>query len=260
MHVGLITYQTGHRKTLEVTLKLLTKGYRVTLFAFPFVPRTTVRSHFADRPYQLLDYDVQAFCRQTGVGYYPVGGWTDGHAAELDHPTDRGRVEVFLCCIAKIIPAAFIDGRTILNCHPGLLPHNRGVDAFKWSIVNGGPVGVTLHAIDEVIDRGMILYRRLVPILSTDTLGMFCQRAYDFECDLLGNFDLHLHALRYKWFVEDTYPLSRQRIPKDIDDRLEAVFIEKRAALIDAAQNPNRPSSAGGESGPFAEDRQSVHV
>jgi methionyl-tRNA formyltransferase len=236
MHVGLITYETGHRKTLEVALKLLTKGYRVTLFAFPFVRRATVSSHYADRPFQLWDFDVHEFCRQTGIGYHPVEGWSDDHAAALSGSGADGRVDVFLCCIAKIIPAAFIEGRVFLNCHPGLLPYNRGVDAFKWSIVNGDAVGVTLHAIDEAIDRGAILYRRPVPILSNDTLPVLCQRAYDFECDLLANFDLHLKNLRREWLVGDSYPLSRKRIPKEIDDRLEQVFLEKRAMLIDAAQ------------------------
>jgi Formyl transferase len=236
MHVGVITYQTGHRKTLGITLKLLTKGYRVTHFAFPFVQRRKSASYYPDRPQQLLDYDVRDFCTRAGVDYRPVEGWTDTHATELGKPGENDAPEVFLSCIAKIIPATFIEGRTILNCHPGMLPHNRGVDAFKWSIVNAWPVGVTLHAIDEVIDRGTILFRRLVPIFANDTLPALCQRAYDFECDLLANFDVHLDNLRHKWLVGDTFPISHKRIPKEIDDRLEAVFLEKRAELMDATR------------------------
>lgn len=235
MHVGLITYQTGHRKTLELTLKLLTKGYRVTLYAFPFVRRVSVSSHYPDRPLQLWEFDVEEFCRQSGVGYRAVDGWSDDHAGALGNSGDEGSVDLFLCCIAKIIPEAFIQRRTFLNCHPGLLPYNRGVDAFKWSIVNGGPLGVTLHVIDEVIDRGMILYRCPVPILSNDTLAALCQRAYDVECDLLANFDLHLQNLRCGWFVGEAHPLSRKRIPKELDDRIETVFLEKRAMLLEAA-------------------------
>lgn len=235
MRVGLITYQHGHRKTLELTLKLLTKDYLVTLFAFPFKKRSLATSMedvvngldrpYRDRPYQLLDYDVKEFCKRYNIGYKEMPGWGDEHADEFDG------CDVYLHCTAKIIPASFLSDRTILNCHPGLLPRNRGVDAFKWAIVQGWPIGVTLHAIDEEIDRGIILYRRIVPILNNDKLSDVCLRAYNFEVDLLSNFDKHLNNLRYDWKVGDSWPVSHSKIPKTLDQDIEEIF-EARKGLL----------------------------
>jgi hypothetical protein len=169
MHVGIITYQTGHLKTWQVIRKVLTKGYRVTVYAFPFElrPPKPGPARYKDRPDQLIDLDVPSFCRRYGVGYVPVEGWGDEFAACIGAPGQPDSPDVYLHCIAKIVPASFIAGRTILNCHPGLLPQNRGVDAFKWSVVNKWPVGIALHVIDPEIDRGVILRRMRIPVFST---------------------------------------------------------------------------------------------
>lgn len=220
MHVGLITYQTGHRKTLEVTLKLRTRGHRITWYAFPFVKRAPKdNNRYPDRPVQLLDFDVEAFCAAEDVGYRAMGGWSEEITRLRDDPDPA---DVYLHCTSKIVPAHFLGGRQVLNCHPGLLPRNRGVDALKWSIVKGWPIGVTLHVIDEEIDRGHILYRCRVPLLSDDTLHAVCRRAYEMECDLLANFDAHRHACPEP--VGDHHPISHARIPADVDARLESVF------------------------------------
>lgn len=233
MHVGLITYQTGHRKTLEVTLKLLSKGYRVTWYAFPFVryaPKIGP-APYQDRPPQLLDYDIEAFCREEGVSCRAMGGWSEDCTALADDPDPA---DIWLHCTAKIVPKHFLDGRRVLNVHAGLLPKNRGVDAFKWSLIKGWPIGVTLHAIDETIDGGTILFRRTVPILATDKFEDLCRRMYDFECDLLANFDAHLGNLSHGWQVGDTYPISHSRIPKDMECRLEDIFLSRmhKRALV----------------------------
>lgn len=256
MHVGVITYQTGHLKTAEITRKLMSKSFRVTLFAFPFKPRRqNPEARYADRPTQLVDYDVPAFCRRYGIGYVPVPGWGEDFAAALGVPGAAETPDVFLHCIAKIIPPAFIRGRTILNGHPGLLPHNRGVDSFKWAIVNKWPIGVTLHVIDEAIDRGWILRRMRVPLLENDRLDDVWRRAYDVETDLLANFDYYLHNRARDWFVGDTHPCSHRLIPREIDAEIEQVFMQNRAELIAASTNLNiheHPADTAPAAGPDA--------
>ena len=232
MHVGIITYRTGHLKTWQTIRRLMSKGYRITLFAFPFKLRPYRPGPFEDRPYQIIDFDVERFCASHGLGYREVDGWEDHRASELDWPGGSDRPDVYLTCVAKIVPAAFIGGRTILNAHPGLLPQNRGVDAFKWCLVNKWPFGVTLHIIDEEIDRGTILYRIRVPVWPNDALGDVCQRAYDLEGDLLANFDIHLPNRDKGWFVGDGHALSHKRIPTDTDERLEALFAENRDEFV----------------------------
>jgi phosphoribosylglycinamide formyltransferase-1 len=191
------------------------------LFAFPFVkrqPKDNGPAPYPDRPAQIMGFDVEAFCRRYGFGFRAMTGWQDENTVMFTG------MDVWLHCTAKIVPPAFIDGRVILNVHPGLLPQNRGVDAFKWALVNGWPIGVTLHKIDEQIDRGTILYRHVVPILSDDTLPVVCERAYSFECDLLANFQDHLRWLTQPWLVGDEHPVSHKRIPAEIDAVLPKVF------------------------------------
>jgi phosphoribosylglycinamide formyltransferase-1 len=243
MHVGIITYQTGHLKTWQMMRRLLTQSHRITLFAFPFkkrVPGTgECPSRYTDRPFQLIDLDVQAFCRAQGVGYVAVGGWEPEFASRLGQPGDLDTPDVFLHCTAKIVPRPFLEGRTILNCHPGLLPHNRGVDAFKWAIVNKWPVGVTLHILDEAIDRGTILARMRIPVLSRDSLTDVWQRTYDFEGDLLGHFERYIGNRAHGWHVGDDHPCSHARIPADLDRRIEAVFLANREELVRLATDLN---------------------
>jgi methionyl-tRNA formyltransferase len=59
--------------------------------------------------------------------------------------------------------------RGVLNVHPGYLPYNRGRNAQIWGIVDGTPVGATLHYMDEGVDTGPIVERVEVVIAPTDT-------------------------------------------------------------------------------------------
>ena len=179
-----------------------------------------------------MDLDIEGLCKRLSIRYCKVPGWDDSHAPALGIPGHADTPDVYLTCIAKIIPASFLSERIIINTHPGLLPENRGVDAFKRSIVNGWPVGVSLHVIDEVIDRGILLHRVKVPILPEDSLQDVAARTYEVEVDLLANFDYHLPQLSANRKVSDEYPLSRRRIPGELDWALESIFLKQRAKLV----------------------------
>jgi methionyl-tRNA formyltransferase len=52
----------------------------------------------------------------------------------------------------------------IWNVHAGDLPNYRGRHAITWAILEGAlEIGITVHRIDETIDRGHALYRTTVP-------------------------------------------------------------------------------------------------
>src|SRR3990167_1962069 len=154
MHIGLITYQVGHLRTWQLLRHFMTAAQQVTVFAFPFKHRPEVNYRYRDRPEQiLLGLDLERYCRENNIAYRKINSWDLENASQLDYPDEETRPRAYLTCIGKIIPPAFIAGRKILNVHPGLLPHNRGVDSFKRSLVNEWPFGVTLHVIDEQIDR-----------------------------------------------------------------------------------------------------------
>jgi hypothetical protein len=222
MHIGLISYQTGHLKTRQLIDRLWATD-RVTVYAFPFKYREVpAETRYPDRPDQLIALNMRDYCRAKGVDYVEVGGWNEQHAAALDGP------DVYLMCIGKIVPAHFIKGRTIINAHPGLLPVNRGVDAFKWSIVRGAQLGVSLHIIDEKIDAGTCIGRRVVEVFNRDTLRTTCDLAYEIEVEMMAGFERYLKLKKWHFEVGDEYPVSHERIPADMDRRLESIFEANR--------------------------------
>lgn len=239
MNVGLITYQVAHRRTFELSTKLRINGHRVTLFAFPFVkrhPRPSVG--FQERPPQIEDWNVEDFCNCNGLGFVKVESWDPKHADMISGP------DVWITCIAKIIPQEWIRQRVILNCHPGLLPINRGVDAWRRAIVQGLPIGVTLHQIDSEIDAGIILTRVRVPILKTDTLIDVAVRSYSLELDLMSNFDRHLFRSSFKWAGNDiSFGLGTGLCHSSIQEghaiKLSSMFELKKEELIKLSQDSN---------------------
>jgi folate-dependent phosphoribosylglycinamide formyltransferase PurN len=48
----------------------------------------------------------------------------------------------------------------VLNAHLALLPEIRGMSSPEWSLLNGVPLGITIHFMDSGIDTGPILLRR----------------------------------------------------------------------------------------------------
>jgi len=51
----------------------------------------------------------------------------------------------------------------VINVHLGLLPEIRGMSSPEWSLLQGVPVGITIHYMDSGIDTGRILWRRDFP-------------------------------------------------------------------------------------------------
>lgn len=51
----------------------------------------------------------------------------------------------------------------VINVHLGLLPEIRGMSSPEWSLLQGVPVGVTIHYMDSGIDTGRILLRHAFP-------------------------------------------------------------------------------------------------
>lgn len=65
---------------------------------------------------------------------------------------------------SKIIKPDIIEllNGNIVNIHNSYLPYNRGSDPNLWSLVDDTPRGVTLHYIDEKLDKGFIIAQTLL--------------------------------------------------------------------------------------------------
>ena len=57
----------------------------------------------------------------------------------------------------------------VVNLHNSYLPWNRGADPNIWSMIDGTPRGVSLHYVDENLDKGSIIAQKFVIDNSDET-------------------------------------------------------------------------------------------
>jgi methionyl-tRNA formyltransferase len=63
-----------------------------------------------------------------------------------------------------IIPAKVLGIPSVgfLNLHPAFLPYNRGWHTPTWAILEGTPIGATLHFMSEGLDVGDIVHQKQI--------------------------------------------------------------------------------------------------
>tara|TARA_B100000579_G_C22848758_1_gene866012 strand:+ start:8493 stop:9659 length:1167 start_codon:yes stop_codon:yes gene_type:complete len=186
--IGLITYNKPHKKSLDLFFKLQENNHTdITLLILPWKNFKKRANYFSHRPklskkseslidlkkkYNLKTRKLRSLKDYNNLDYVLIGG-------------------------AYILPPKLIKKNFIINCHPGLIPFSRGLDAFKWSIKSKEILGNTLHYVDENIDMGKIIYQNITPILNSDTLEDAAKRHYDSEVSMLSNFSNYVHQENY---------------------------------------------------------------
>lgn len=73
------------------------------------------------------------------------------------------------------------------NFHYGLLPEMRGADpVFETIRSRAGQSGITVHAIDQYIDKGNIILKKKIPVTADMTHGALCTHLSWLGADLLN--------------------------------------------------------------------------
>ncbi|MBJ7498556.1 MAG: hypothetical protein JHC57_02250 [Sphingopyxis sp.] len=219
--LGIISYDYRHLKTEQVALGLHARGFEaLTFYTLPFAPRPGREILFEHRP----DMSGGAHTRSVAEA---VGARFVACAAADQIPADEA--DLFLVAGAGILPPAFVGatrGR-VINIHPGIIPLVRGLDAFKWAIVDGMPMGVTMHTIDEEADAGEVLSIVETPLFETDTLESFAQRHYEIEIMMAVNFDEFVAGAADPG-AYDVRP-ARMRMPLAVQEQLRPAFEDYKA-------------------------------
>lgn len=184
MKICVITYNAPHKKTSDVVLNLHSMGrYSIDFMVFPFSKRPERSVLFEHRPFQFEGPPLKSLARLVN--------------AEIFDCKDSLRLieefDYFIVCGAGLLEENFANSGKVLNCHPGLLPVARGLDALKWAIYNETPVGNTLHLIDSGVDAGRTLAHLKTPIFSDDTIESFAARHYAGEIYMLSNFEYFIN-------------------------------------------------------------------
>lgn len=157
----------------------------LAFFALPFVARKPREILFAHRP-EMTD----------GAPSVEVAAALGASFTRCQTPDaiPPDAADIFLIVGAGLLPPSFVTatrGR-VLNSHPGLIPLVRGLDAFKWAILDQKPIGNTLHYIDEAADAGDVVASVRTPIFPDDTLEGFARRHYEIEIAMMVQFDQYI--------------------------------------------------------------------
>jgi phosphoribosylglycinamide formyltransferase 1 len=222
LRIGLIGYDHAHLMTEQVLHRLLLKNQsgigprlEVKLLALPFTSRPLRKVLFAHRPDQEKSVPTRELAVRHRLDFVPCTYDSIPDVADL-----------YLIAGAGIFSASAIGQKKIFNAHPGIIPLARGLDAFKWSILAGVPLGVTLHTIDAEIDAGEVLAIVRTPVFPSDSLDTLARRHYELELDVLGEFLTFLEGKAKASLL--AYPESppRMRMPIDIENEMIAKFEE----------------------------------
>ena len=88
----------------------------------------------------------------------------------------------------QLFPKNLVDNHNCINVHPGFNPYNRGWFPQVFSIINGKPIGVTIHKMDEELDHGAIIAQKKLEIEPWETSLDIYRRILQAEIDLFGDF------------------------------------------------------------------------
>jgi phosphoribosylglycinamide formyltransferase-1 len=132
----------------------------------------------------------------------PVKGRDPGEIAEetLQALLESKVDVIFLAGYLRLVPAPVVQrfqGR-ILNIHPALLPSFGGKGMWgrhvHQAVLDAGSrvTGPTVHVVDEVYDRGLILAQWPVPVRNDDTPETLAARVLAVEHRLYPEVAAHL--------------------------------------------------------------------
>lgn len=180
--IGIITYDRPHRKTQDLISQLIFKGYNnLLVIAIPFIERKTFQPLFSHRPTKAANIMVSEMCDHLGIQYVKT------EIAGLQVYLSKFNFEHILIAGAGLVPEEITKEFKIINSHPGYLPNVKGLDALKWAILNGQPIGVTTHYISGNTDEGLLIERQIIPVYFEDTFHSVAFRQYETEIEMLVN-------------------------------------------------------------------------
>jgi len=165
-------------------------GIRVSEFLLADSSTDVTRIIVNDPPKRRLPLDLERLSASLGV---PVVSYSEAWESEVEtqNMDSLGVSVLFGHILSNHQIGCFSRG--VINCHPSLLPYNRGAFPAAWSIMDGSPSGVTIHFMDEGVDTGSILIQTPVQAFSSDTSGTLYARTLE---TLYETFTMHWSEIR----------------------------------------------------------------
>ena len=212
MNVTIITYDSSHSKTADIFFQLRGDGeVEISFLLVPFTKRPDRDVLLNHRPDQFVGPRIRDI-----ADYYGLNIWEYNDRAEAVSQSDY-----LIIGGANLLEPELANCGKIINGHAGLIPLVRGLDAFKWAILNSAPIGNTLHFIDEHADAGSVIHQELTPLFYDDTLESFAERHYKIEICMLARFSDYLKRGRK---LDHPVMQPKKRMPLELEREMIAAF------------------------------------
>lgn len=91
----------------------------------------------------------------------------------------------------------------VLNLHPAYLPYNRGWHTPSWALLEGTPIGATLHFMDEGIDTGDIVFQKQLQPSPGDTANSLYQKLKTLELEVFKEGWALIEENHYERLIQD---------------------------------------------------------
>lgn len=211
--IAIITYDAPHRKTQDLICKLILNGYpEIHLVVIPWIQRKNYQPIFSHRPSGKVPVSIEETCARMHLDFTRV------NTEDLTHYFDQNSFDHILIGGAGILPEDLAANHKVINAHPGYLPNTKGLDAFKWSIYSGMPIGATTHYISDKTDEGELIEKTIIPVYFEDTFHSVAYRLYETEIDMMVNAirRIEQNEATLESLADDSY-ISNRRMPHHLE-------------------------------------------
>lgn len=218
--IAIITYDAPHRKTQDLLSRLKMYGYHdITLIATPWIQRKVFQPIYSHRPSNSVPLPLENIAFNLEISLVKL------NIEEINGYLEKHPFEFILIGGAGLLPNDLVETHRIINAHPGFLPEVRGLDALKWAIYEGKPIGVTTHYVDAKADEGLSIERRRLIPKPDDTFHTFAYRLYETEIEMMVN-ALTLVARQKEEGLDLSIgdAIAHRRMPPEIEEHLLSSF------------------------------------
>ncbi len=121
----------------------------------------------------------------------------------------------------------------VLNLHPAYLPFNRGWHTPSWALLEGTPIGATLHFMDEGVDTGDIIFRKELRIAPDDTAHSLYGRLKELEYELFRESWSQIAAGTYQRVPQLPHEGTRHKKEELFSEAIQRIDLEERIVAGD---------------------------
>lgn len=230
MKIAVFAYNFPHKKTQDFLWTLLAHGLKPDIVIGQEwknlgIPESTYRV----RARHIALIHPQDICRKFNIKYLVL----DHESKEALSLLRKIDIDIGVISGARILSQSVIGSvnKGIINFHLGVIPEHRGLDALQWSIYYDFPLGVTAHVIDETIDGGRQIEKRIIKEYPDDTFIDLSIRIHETQLEMLPSTIKSLDSKPIESFpliIKGKYygkmpPELEKELPKKFSERIEKI-------------------------------------